>query len=624
MNKHTKIVGSLLDHGANPNIKNQFDRSPLDYLHFNELKKAKKELMREFVKRGGGFIYHPSHGEIVDLFFKLGYGSTFDIISEKYLSFGLCYGLSVASIIDFQDGERGVERFNKRLSIIGKYTTDELVNKINEANSIRYSVYKNNVNEIKKIRTEQALEPDGIVLDTSNLTTQDYKEIISKVIKAEFENLNITDKNELINYFLKLYLLKEGKSEIVEDIIHINMNEYYVKQQINTAINEFLIQKHLQEKTNIELNKQMPDEGVLILEIETIIQNVAIGHTRSRFSELLDEHQKKFDILQDMLSAFLLTSSIETEKRELIKIKGGSYVNTYNEDNLYEFLTFWGSSFKEEPFQSPISFLLHGPVPGHAISLTYLPTNKEWVLFDSNNAPAKSTKDIRELSKLIIRYLSFDDENDVTFLIDIFSSKNDAPILQKHVDQYNKSEKYEIRPSNKDAFARTARGVSDPEKVEKIFNESDDSFLKRNRGALAIGAGLSFGLLALGTAVIAGGIAAGVSLTVLSGGIAAAILAPIFLSVWVYITWSSDKKNLALRESKETAELEQSIHEMQNYPEPELSHTTMFNSLNIPKSNTAYKKHCESLNKNLKSQLMEFFEGKKMKIPSLVFFLEKE
>lgn len=611
------LIEQLLDRGAYEDFENSMLNHLGKYFHYGDAGVKDSQKIRDiFIKRN--INIYSAHGTIIDLYFELGYGNIHDQLSRKFTSFGLCNGLSITAMIDFQDGLKGVDRFNERLSVIGKYTTEELVKRIKLANEIRYKVYKDYKEEINKIRKEQESTPDIILLEDGmdEIKEDDYREIISKIIKAEFENLNAEQLDALIKYFLEYYL---DLSDTIKDTNLVKKDSaYYVKQKINTAINELIIQKNLDIETKVELKNQLGEDGELLLEIDTMIQNTSIGQDLFNHPELLNEDQKLSGVSQNTLAAFALTSSIQAEELGLINQAKGNFIGNCDEESVVLFFYHWNKKFEDKEFHSPIQFDIRAN--GHAILLTYLSKKEGWVFFDSNHAPAKTIKDTKMLAKSLMISLAME-ESKLTFSAKVFSSKMDAPALKKCADELNEEFEWKdmqkIQPENKSDAIKLATKIGDTEKIKKIYEETEDSFFKRNWPALSFGIGSS-------ALFFGGGIALVTATTLaftLTFGIALAVCSPIILGMYIYTVWCLDEKNTSISSSKDIVKIDQSIHEKQNYYESEFSHTNMLNTLNIPRSNSAYKAHCKTLNIKLKEQIMAFFtiEDRKENFSSLFF-----
>lgn len=577
---------------------------------------------------------YPSHRDIINLWL-LRYGNQLGQTSVG----GLCFGYAFAAMMDFSNGQRGVERFNQRLKIMGKYPTKVLNQKLSEAEKIKKDVFVAQKVWIEKLRNDQKNQPNDIASSShiielfNNLSRDEYYEIIAKVINSDFldlpeeDDLTEEEKNSLILYFLNEYIGEK------KDINIRLIDEIYIKQKINASITEFCIQKKLRQLTNIALNTGLQnnnnfdeDEGVLLDELNTFVQNIGIGQNLD-FEFLHNTDIVNTSIYQNSLASFLLTSSIAAENQGLIAIE--TFLGTYSKKNLSIYFNDLEIYLAKISPKKPIHFELS--ITDHAILFTYIPSENDqkpaWVFFDSNgskdinpineNSSAKSIP-ISEHSKHTMcdfvfhsftRFNKPSKKNPkVTLSTTIYSSKKDASVAKDFVDRLNQSNPWQAlhqsQQTNPD-YMHLTKSLK-PEEIESIYDRNDkkNTFYKRNkRDLLTIN-----GVLGVGFA-ITGAIFG----SLFSGGVLAGflILAAITIITANAITWHRDQKKAAIEISKRRNQTEQAIHQMQHYP-AKTSHRQMRSIFElIPKSRTIHKEKCYKIHDELTTKLVQFFNQKK-------------
>ena len=294
MNK-AKAVKFLFENGANLNVINKKLASPIDYLKYMSKSSDHYEEMRNIFENNN-IIIPATHGEIINLCVELGYLSLWDEIKNKlhdkftFLSVGLCYGLSIQALIDCQDGRPGLKKLNDRLNIIGKYSPQELKNKIDAAKTIRREVHnearKNRHNHYKEKEVYNEKEKidyaDAVFSEQENLTLSEAEKIaiIKKAIKSEFNpfTLKQEEQDRLINYFLKnreTNFQNNDDSIILYDDTEGNINDEVIRKKMDEIKENYLIQREEQIETDKRLkllNKKYPNEGPFFLKL-TILCN---------------------------------------------------------------------------------------------------------------------------------------------------------------------------------------------------------------------------------------------------------------------------------------------------------------------------------------------------------------
>ncbi|MBA2651699.1 MAG: ankyrin repeat domain-containing protein [Tatlockia sp.] len=532
------------------------------------------------------------HGELLDLAEELDYLTLTDQLLRKIIAGGLCFGLTTQSIVDLQDGESGLRKLNDRLNIIGKYSAQELKMRIRDASQIQLDVHKNTIRDPNLV----------------SISEEEVFKIIKTVIHSEFSQLRLNEEEirDLVNHFLKDKTISGKKEEWSNDDI--------IRNKISEAVINYKTQKQIQTETKKALKIKYGKEGPLYLEIDIMMQSAAISQRVYRSMHLLEEDMQYPHVRQNILTGFYLIRSKTAEERGLIIPKGGNFIFAGDKKNLEPFFEILHSALEDKAFKNPVSFAIH--TEDHAISITYFPKTAKrkspaWVFYDSNSS-LMVVNDYHLVATLM--EASFSEGEKLNVAMQIFSSKEDANLLQESLNNLNSQPKWinfqKVTADNAAIVRDLAKSISYPEKVEeaqKLASASSNLYSELENWRPLIY--LTFGTFLVGI------------------GAAGAVFASPFLAILsvagcygIYESWNSYRLPPAtnINISKAQEKLEKAIHEKQGPLPSEASHNKILDVLDknkvqlnkdkIISQSYSVKKHRKAdFQSAFKNQLVDFF-----------------
>ncbi len=527
---------------------------------------------------------YPTHKRLTNLLKETGYVKS-DVISkvvEKVFDRGVCLGVSAQAMVDFSDGKKGLERFNNRLSVIGRYSDDELIGLINNAWKLRREI-----TEASKIVIENNLD----VLKEITLSDDENLIAVAKVIEAQFPALLLAEKIELAKYFL------DKTKQYPSPLFLINSDKILVKKQIYSEKIKLKTQKYIEKEINNNKFFQEKD-GQVILEINTMLQNCAIAQDLSKYTELINECA----ISQNTLVSSSLINSLSVEEKGTKKI--GVFTNEYDQPDIKSFLTQIEKIVEEDNIEGVVNFPLC--CNDHQVHLAYF-GNYEWGYFEINSNPAFLTTDKELLSEEIISSLSEKDDKNkkATICIEVFSSKKNAEKLTTSIEKIKHPDLI-VSSENIEPIVGLASSVGDRKAMDSVSEQSPVmGFWVRSLGSM----------WKFRTAILV--ISAITSIVALSfTGIPLLLLLVPVISIATFAVW---RMNSAETDIRKVEQAEKNVSEQ--YNEEKLTLGIVKNALEsentVPRdafpreksviSRVGYNKLTKKLNKNIQNGLIHFF-----------------
>lgn len=623
-----EAVKYLLEQNADAAIKNKYGVYPIRINQYCS-SEVRKQVEAEFQKRGLPTPAYAVHGTLINLINKLQFSSE---------TRGICNGIAIQGMIDFYDGIKGVERFNKRLEIIEKYSTtsddsspdkrfeknpDKLIEKIDEVKKYKQELYENYIFKIKDEKLnidallQQTLDKDKILLDAASLTEDEWEKIISPVITAEFPGLSETDQKELLHYFYRLYVMsslfhdfncQEKQREIKKPSFLDKRDIKNLHQKINMQATRFIINKKIDE----EFYTALGDEGVILLEIEPMMYAVAVGHRIGHHTEFLEGKEALLagKYAANISSAFSVIQSAAMEKRGVIK--GASLTNFYDNALLKQFFDMLKSELDKQDFKNPLIIGINNYIakgaPTHAISIAYF-GDDQWGFCNSNSPPARIIHSTEFLADLIIDGLQADNENKVTFNTKIFTSIEDAEKLKTCMTKLNQDPDWQTLYQPKEEFKNIeilAARNGDVKSMLAAETKRKTSFMDRHFGRKWH----KLVLQCLGWGFLLGGLVA-LPYTTFFGIIVISLASAIGFGITsLNLAWTVQSIMTTIKDTQVQSllELEKTINEKQTSPAPQYTHRFIDAVMGSKtRSRTGFRESVTKLSKDIRNQLEIFF-----------------
>jgi uncharacterized protein len=404
-----EIVDALLKHKADPNLVDGIGQTALNYIVFIKDRDKKTEIERLLKARGAK--KHSS--QPIKVMRALGYADIFD-------SFGVCYGMASAGIDYMKRGKDGIKEIDELLLALGDDDTDAVVDKINRIQEFRTKFVNENqarikenieddlFNELRKWHESKAVEKEKDYAQKKVSHWEDpalfallYEALIKKMepekandaiyaildglVKSQFTDTTENERKDLIQNIIKSKLRGEPVSnpKQVENVLKMkrfrNNAWKSIYQEMLEGLINVLVQKQLDiwVRNALEQDEQFKNDAVL-LDAPNYLQSILISQSPTKFKQYFEKNIPFAINTQNVFITFPLVSSMAAEKQGLAAPSEGSFSGSYSKTELKKVFGTWQAALEKQNIENPVAFMLCSKL--HAISIAYLPKEKEWAL----------------------------------------------------------------------------------------------------------------------------------------------------------------------------------------------------------------------------------------------------